>query len=53
MGLGGVAAECSFVFFFEEGVGEKLLSLSLSRTLCFCENEGGSRMGLESAFYGS
>jgi hypothetical protein len=51
VGLGGVAAECSFVFFFEEGVGEKLLSLS--RTLCFCENEGGSRMGLESAFYGS
>ncbi len=31
MGLGGVASECSFVFFFEEGVGEKLLSLSLGR----------------------
>ncbi len=38
MGLGGVASECSFVFFFEEGVGEKLLSLSLSLSLslgCF------------------
>jgi hypothetical protein len=32
VGLGGVASECSFVFFFEEGVGEKLLSLSLG---CF------------------
>ncbi len=32
MGLGGVASECSFAFFFEEGVGEKLLSLSLG---CF------------------
>jgi hypothetical protein len=31
VGLGGVAAECSFVFFFEEGVGEELLSFSLGR----------------------
>lgn len=51
MGLGGVAAECSFVFFFEEGVGEKLLSLSLGRFVFVRTREaagwGGNRLSTE------